>query len=720
MVQKKKSAVTDRSLLKTYAAKRNFKQSPEPPDELPEILAGKQHGFVIHKHAASRLHYDLRLECDGVLCSWAIPRGPSMDPLVNRLSVRVEDHPLRYRDFETVIPPGNYGAGTMMVWDEGIFRLYETLPGENHDEAFRRQYRKGSLKIDLQGHKVRGRFTLVKLKDSKSDEWLLIKKRDAYATSEDILLQDLSVKSGLSLAEIASSKNTVGAKKITKSASKSPKLSATLTALLKGVKKADLAEKIALMKPKKVPSLLDSGTRLLQPVPSGMSCIARIHGGDVEIRTTVGLNVTPRFREVCAALAQLPDATVLLGIATLTKPAVLHVFDVLQVDGRVVSQLKLKKRNEVLCAIPFTSPVVVLGAVSSLAQADSGVLWSRDLEAAFLFGTSTDAWLESNIQAASAGAFAASPSGKSRSAAGTSQLTNPTKLFWPSEKITKQDLYEYYKDVSDLILPYLEDRPESLHRHPDGFAGKSFFQKEVAGSVPGWISTVHVPAYGGTKTVTYLLCQNRETLLYMVNMGCIEVNPWLSRISDLTKPDYAVIDIDPGTRPFSDVIMGAQVVRELLEELNIQAFCKTSGGRGIHIYIPTDRTAEFADCQKFAEYVGIYLNRSLPAISSIKTSPLLRRDKLYIDTLQNRKGQTMASVYSVRPRPGATVSTPIAWSELTAKLDPSAFTLKTIRKRLDKKGDLWAPMSKIQYDIRKLKKKLERILHLDNEAKAGS
>ena len=711
MVKQKKPVAKPSSLLKTYAAKRNFKQTPEPADELPAPTAAKQHFFVIHKHAASRLHYDLRLECDGVLCSWAIPRGPSMDPLENRLSVRVEDHPLRYREFETVIPPGNYGAGTMMIWDEGVLSLYETLPGETHDETFRRQYRKGSLKIDLQGHKVRGRFTLVKLKKSTSDEWLLVKKRDAYATSEDVLLQDLSVHSGLSMEEIAAAKKAVAAKAAKTIAKKTP-LAPALTTLLKGVMKGDLPEKIVAMKPKKVPAVVEAKQRLLQSVPPGMQCLARINQGHAEIRTTVGLNVTPRFREISGALKDLPDATVLLGVATLTKPAVFYVYDVLQVAGRLVAQLKLEKRIQILAALKLDTPVQTLAVTKSLAEAKNGTLWSRDPGAPFAFGESTDAWLESNIK----GAVAPSGMKSSPTPVGTVQLTNPAKIFWPAEKLTKQDLYEYYKDMSEVILPYLIDRPESLHRHPDGFSGKSFFQKEVAGSVPGWVSTTHVSAYGGTKTVTYLLCQNQETLLYMVNMGCIELNPWLSRVSDLTKPDYAVIDIDPGTRPFSDVILGAQVVRDLLETLNVEGFCKTSGSKGIHIFIPTDRTVEFFECQKFAEAVGIYLNRALPEITSTKTSPLLRRDKLYVDTLQNRKGQTMASVYAVRPRPGATVSTPIAWNELTGKLDPSAFTLKTVRKRLDKKGDLWAPIFREKYDIRKLMKQLQKILGLPGES----
>ena len=148
--------------LKDYIAKRNFRQSPEPVDTPAPRSVEKC--FVIHKHAASRLHYDLRLECEGVLYSWAVPRGPSLDPLENRLAVRVENHPLSYRDFEGVIPPGNYGAGTVMIWDEGTYTLYEALKGETHEQTFLRQYKKGSIKLEFSGHKLRGRFALVKIK----------------------------------------------------------------------------------------------------------------------------------------------------------------------------------------------------------------------------------------------------------------------------------------------------------------------------------------------------------------------------------------------------------------------------------------------------------------------------------------------------------------------------------------------------------------------------
>lgn len=704
MVINKKAKPTKTSLLKSYVAKRNFKQSPEPSDKAPRTKKNKSYHFVIHKHAASRLHYDLRLECEGVLCSWAIPRGPSMDPLVNRLSVRVEDHPLKYRDFETVIPPGNYGAGTMMIWDEGELRLYETLPGETHDETFRRQYRKGNLKIELLGQKVRGRFALVKLKKSTQDEWLLVKKRDQYATTEDVLLHDKSVRSGLSMEGIAASLVSVKTKaKVAEKKIKKIDLAKEIVSLLKAAKKSEIPAKIKVMRPKKTTQSFENA--LIQNAPMGMVVLAKIALEGVEIRSTVGLNLTPRFREICQALKELPPQSVLLGVVNLGKSPVFQVFDLLWLDGKAVHALPLKKRFEILKLLNMRAPVTGLKPVATLAEAKSGAVWLRDLDASFEFDSSSDAWLEMTVR------------GQGPRSAGTvttvrAPLTNPTKIFWAKEKITKQDLYQYYKDMADVMLPYLEDRPESLNRHPDGHAGKSFFQKEVAGSVPGWIETTHVAAYGGTKTVTYLLCQNADTLLYMVNMGCIEINPWLSRIPNLTKPDFAVVDIDPGTRPFSDVIEGALVVKKLFEKLGVKAVCKTSGSKGVHIFVPTDGKVEFSECQQFAEYVGKYMERALPEISSTKSSPLVRRDKLYIDALQNRKGQTMAAAYSVRPRAGALVSTPIAWSELNQKLDPTVFTLRTVRERVKKKGDLWAPVLKEKNDIRALNKALEKLLRI--------
>lgn len=708
MVKPRSAPFAKTTLLKRYKAKRNFNQSPEPTDESTppkKTKNTKQRLFVIHKHAASRLHYDLRLECEGVLCSWAIPRGPSMDPLVNRLSVRVEDHPLSYHTLETVIPPGNYGAGTMMVWDGGNFKLYETLPGETHDQAFLRQYRKGSLKIELNGQKVRGRFTLVKIKKSAQDEWLLVKKRDQYATSSDILLSDRSILSGLSIEEIAAAKKVpTKAKHVKETKARKSSAPAAIARQLGGLTKSTPSVKFKVMRPKKslTTQIIQDG-RLLQYPPAGMIAVAIITKDSVEMRSTVGLNLTSRLRDACELLRKLPDDTALLGIAVLGKPAQFHIFDVLWFGGHAVHEHPLAKRWQLLQDLKFDAPIYRIDAVTDIAS-HSGIVWSRNLQAPFTFDACTDDWTESTLR----GRGDASKGAPVRIT--KAPLTNPNKLFWPTEKITKQDLYNYYKEIADVILPYLKDRPESLHRHPDGFSGKSFFQKDVAGSVPGWVSTTHLPAYGGTKTVTYLLCQDVDTLLYMINMGCIELNPWLSRVPSITKPDFAVIDIDPGTRPFSDVIKGAQIVRGLFEKLGVESFCKTSGGRGIHIFVPTDGTVEFSECQSFAESVGSYLCKKLPAISSTESSPLVRRDKLYIDALQNRKGQTMASVYAVRPRPGAPVSTPIAWNELTKNLDPLEFTLKTIRTRLEKKGDLWAPLLKCGNNIRKLNKELAKLL----------
>lgn len=232
----------------------------------------------------------------------------------------------------------------------------------------------------------------------------------------------------------------------------------------------------------------------------------------------------------------------------------------------------------------------------------------------------------------------------------------------------------------------------------------------MAGNVSNWVETTNVTSYGGRKTVTYFLCQDKAALLYLINMGCIELNVWLSHVPTILVPNYAVIDIDPGNLAFSKVISSARIIQRLFEKLEIESFCKTSGGRGIHIYLATDGKAAFSDCQKFAELVGKFLKIEMPGNTSLDRSPLVRRDKIYIDALQNRKGQTMASIYCVRPRVGGTVSTPIKRSGLTTKLDPAKFTLKTIPARLAKGGDLWAKINNVQHDILALNKILAGII----------
>ncbi len=269
-------------------------------------------------------------------------------------------------------------------------------------------------------------------------------------------------------------------------------------------------------------------------------------------------------------------------------------------------------------------------------------------------------------------------------------LTNQEKVYWPEEGYTKGDLIQYYNEVSSFILPYLKNRPESMRRHPNGIHGPDFFQKDIDRSkVPQWLHTEKMYSDHNSGTIEYLICNDKATLLYMANLGCIEINPWNSTYKKPDNPDWIVIDLDPEAIDFSFVIKTAIEVRKVLEELEIPGYPKTSGSRGMHIYIPLGAKYTYDIARTFGQLLAERIHRRIPEFTSIIRQPKKRQKKVYLDYLQNSRGQTLAAPYSVRPKPGAKVSTPLEWKEVNAKLDPMAFTIKTVPKRLDKKGDLW-------------------------------
>jgi bifunctional non-homologous end joining protein LigD len=272
------------------------------------------------------------------------------------------------------------------------------------------------------------------------------------------------------------------------------------------------------------------------------------------------------------------------------------------------------------------------------------------------------------------------------------KLTNLDKLYWKKEKYSKLDLVNYYGKIAPYILPYLKDRPESLNRHPHGITGQNFFQKDVGGKVPEWIQTVEVYSESNNRNIDYLLCQDEATLIYLANLGCIELNPWHSRLGSLDNPDYCLIDLDPHEISFDKVIESAQVVKEVLDEAKIPSYCKTSGSSGLHICIPLGAQYDFDQSKNFAELIVTLVHARIPSFTSLLRSPAKRRRKIYLDFLQNRQTQTVAAPYCVRPKPGATVSTPLHWDEVKKGLSPSQFTIKNIFGRLEEMGDIWKPV----------------------------
>lgn len=290
------------------------------------------------------------------------------------------------------------------------------------------------------------------------------------------------------------------------------------------------------------------------------------------------------------------------------------------------------------------------------------------------------------------------------------QLTHETKVFWPKEGYTKGDVIAYYRSVSQYILPYLKNRPESLHRHPDGITGENFFQKDVDHLPPKWVKTVRIHSNTAKKDIDYLVCQDLNTLLYMVNLGCIELNPWNSRIGSLHKPDYMVFDLDPEGIDFGVVVKTAHVVRTVLEKAGIKSYPKTSGKTGLHIYVPLGAKYEFRFVRRFAEFVAIRSNERAPSFTSVERLPKKRKKRVYIDFLQNSFSQTLVSPYSLRPVAGAPVSAPLLWSEVNVRLRPQRFTIRTIYKRLKDKDDPWKPVLGKGIDMRRALRHLEKNL----------
>ncbi len=288
----------------------------------------------------------------------------------------------------------------------------------------------------------------------------------------------------------------------------------------------------------------------------------------------------------------------------------------------------------------------------------------------------------------------------------TLHLTNQNKIYWPKEKYTKGDLVAHYDAVADYILPYLKDRPQSMNRFPNGVGKPSFYQKGIdTAKVPGWLKTEKVYSTSNEDYIDYLICNDKATLLYMANLGCIEINPWNSRYTKEDYPDWVVIDLDPEEISFTEVVNTALVAKEILDELEINSCIKTSGATGMHIFIPLGAKYDYKISKSFAELIAHMVTDRLPDTTSIVRSPSKRKKKVYIDYLQNNKGQTLAAPYSVRPRPGATVSTPLEWKEVNQKLNPSDFTIRNIQQRLEKVGDLWKPiLGKGQNILRALEK----------------
>lgn len=711
--------------LKEYVRKRNFNETSEPQSGSGKSKEGLK--FVVQRHHASHLHYDFRLELEGVLKSWAVPKGPSLNPKDKRLAMMVEDHPYDYRTFEGVIPAGNYGAGMVTIFDEGT---YESLSGKNDEKELKKGLYSGNLKFRLNGKLLKGEFALVKIKNSEDNSWLLIKHRDEYAVdkkfdSESFVPEEIKRKG----SDIKKKAKTVMPEESVESGEpevyRHMPVSKTLT-YLPGKEQEWIYER-------KI-----KGERVL------------VYTGDsVKITPVEGTQVGD-FGKLNKELKPLKNEAVIDGVIAdegKTKK-VLYAFDLIMLDGHELKGLELVKRKKLLQALveKLEKPAVVYnedypGPLNDvlkraeenqwygvIAKQKSGLYYNSNYDSA----GADEQWVEikraeeikdqKKMKKSSAGHTQKDKSAKSGDAgkpekkAGELEesfgrkkvkLTNLDKLYWKKEKISKGDLLDYYRQIADYILPYLKDRPLSLNRHPNGIEAPGFFQKDLdVEQIPTWIKYAPLFSESNNKDIDYLICNDLPTLLWMVNLGCIEINPWLSTYKKPENPVFAVMDLDPNdVDDFTEVVRVALTARDILEQMGIRPYIKTSGSRGLHIFIHPGAKYDYEIVKNFIHYLGQFIHSQHPDTTSLERSPSKRKKKIYLDFLQNRRGQTIAAPYSARPKPGATVSTPLEWDEVNESLDIKKFTIFNTLERLREKGDLWKDITSDKADLKAALKK---------------
>lgn len=675
----------------------------------------KGHGelrFVVQMHDASRLHYDIRLEFDGVYKSWAVPKGPSLNPLDQRLAVFVEDHPIDYGTFEGIIPSGNYGAGTVMLWDRGTYVERSSSGRKDSEKAMLKGLAKGHITFVLSGEKLKGEFALIKLKKNNDQKnWLLVKKRDEHSSvKRNQAFDNTSVKTGRTLEQIAEQAEAAGDVWFShrgqwdSGAKKPPKKTPALERARE--RRSAMPRKIKPMLP--TVGVVDSGDWLFDEDPGGLRAIAEVDGRNVHLHSKSLLSFDKKFPEIIEQLKSLEINAVLDGeIVKHGKAATYHVFDILYCDGKDLRDQALTERKKILAEAFIDSKIVL----KTKPAKKSAPAVAKRAESIYSTGVSGD-WLQvKNAGAKKAPVKRSSIAPHATAKVGEDvQLTNLEKLYFPDDGITKGDVINYYRAVAPYILPYLKDRPESLNRHPNGILQPGFYQKDLTGHIPRWFKTHRVYSQHSDRSIDYALIQDERSLLYVANLGCIELNPWFSRIQKPEHPDFMVIDLDPDDNPFHQVIEVAHEVHRILDAIGAENFVKTSGATGIHIGVPMGAKYDYEKVRDLAEKVCKPVLKKFASFTSMERSPSKRRKKIYLDCLQNRRGQTLAAPFCIRPKPRAPVSMPVTWKELTNKLKPEQFHIKNAPSRISKFDDPWAGVLGKAVDINKCLKTLARFL----------
>jgi bifunctional non-homologous end joining protein LigD len=753
--------------LREYRRKRDPGATPEP---FGSDRGGNEPIFVVQRHDARRLHYDFRLERDGALASWAVPKGIPLDPGQRALAVHVEDHPLDYAAFEGEIPQGNYGAGTVEIWDRGTYELVE----EKKD---------GGLTVRLHGERLEGTWALVPAKlDGNPKNWLLLRKRDdpdeqarprrKYKPMLATLAKELP-QGGDWLYEV----KWDGYRAI---------------AYVHGGEAQFLSRNDNDLTPRfpTVERALERAVRTPDCVLDGEICAL-----DAEGRATF------------SAMQQGKPDTQYIYV----------VFDVLEVEGKALIDLPLVERRERLEQLldRRKSDIQISEAfedgerlyAAAVEQRYEGVIAKRP-DSRYEPGRRTGQWLKVKTHDSQEFVIAGFTKGQGRRAGrfgalvlgtyeggelryvgnvGTGftddeidrllarleplarpetpfaeapkmpkvrkgdvvwvepqlvaqvefvewthdgrlrapsyqglredkapeqvhreeplpnelrkgkrvlRLSNLDKPFWPEEGITKGDLLRYYRAVAPVLVPHLKERPFTMKRYPDGWQGKFFFQKDAPSHMPEWIKRVEIvvstrESPRQRRKIQAPVVNDDLSLLWMANMACIDCNTWYSRVDKPERPDFVLFDLDPSPDVgFPETVQVARLIKQALDMLELDSFAKTSGSEGIHVLVPIDRRSTYADTRRFAEVVAGALARAHPGLATTEWTKAKRKGVL-IDANQNGEGKTIASVYSVRPKPGAPVSTPLRWEEVDESLDPRAFTMEAVLERVARHGDLF-------------------------------
>jgi bifunctional non-homologous end joining protein LigD len=821
--------------LKRYTEKRSFDKTPEPApsDGLPLHQASV---FCVQRHHASHLHYDLRLEVGGALKSWAVPKGPTLDPDEKRLAMLVEDHPIEYGSFEGVIPKGNYGAGSVMLWDRGTYELLGEATAEE-------QLARGDFKFRLHGAKLGGDFAIVRIKSrntgrsNKGNEWLLIKKRDGSAAPgwdpED---HTDSVLTGRTQAEIAQELEALDPPAVAETGdSEAEKRLEKLAGAKRGPMPKIVSPMLAELGKGKPPS----GKEWLYEIKwDGVRALCFLDASELRVIARSGNEITRQYPELSVLPHHLraPQAIVDGEIAALddrgrpdferlqtrmhvadaaaiarlsrSAPVTLFVFDLLYLDGFDLRNAALGDRKQLLAEIltpggPIrysehfqadghdvldaarqhglegvvgkrasgkyesrrsgdwvkwkvtdASDFVIcgftagdrhgLGALILGEHREGKLAWAGNVGTGFdrkmvemLLETLTPlktsecpfkprpkmvtktageklTWVKPELMCevcfanrTNEGRLRAPvfvrlredldpPNPRTELLDGSLKeasvmvdghrlkLTHLDKVFYPADGYRKRDLLNYYDAVAPLILPYLKDRPLSLKRYPDGIAKDYFFQKNVPESFPKWLRTARV------DDIRWVIGEDRATLLFLVNLGCIDHNPWMSRMGTLEHPDYLPIDLDPQECGYEKIVEAALWVRAKLDRAGLECYPKTTGGDGMHILVPLEPIYTYEQVRSFAQAIATLGAAERPALFTTPRAPSKRdKGKVYLDWPQIAQGKTIAAPYVLRAYPGAPVATPLEWSEVTPRLRPEQFHLGNALARFDRVGDLF-------------------------------